>query len=41
VISAGGSGPELVSAFPEGKGLPDLEGIVSMYREARQAGLRP
>lgn len=41
VISAGGGGPELAVALPAGKGLPDLEGIARMYREARQAGDRP
>jgi hypothetical protein len=41
VISAGGINPELASAVPNGKGLPDLEGIAAMYREARQSGLRP
>jgi hypothetical protein len=41
VISAGGAGPELASAIPTGKGLPDLDGIVRMYREARQTGSRP
>jgi hypothetical protein len=41
VISAGGAGPELASAIPGGKGLPDLESIAMMYREARQSGGRP
>jgi hypothetical protein len=41
VISAGGAGPELVSALPAGKGLPNLENIAMMYREARQSGGRP
>jgi hypothetical protein len=41
VLSAGGGGPELAAALPAGKGLPDLESIARMYREARQAGDRP
>lgn len=41
VISTGGAGPELASSLPGGKGLPDLGGIVSMYREARHSGSRP
>lgn len=41
VISAGGAGPELASAVPAGRGLPDLEAITATYREARQAGDRP
>jgi hypothetical protein len=36
VISTGGGGSELASSLPQGKGLPDLETIASMYREARQ-----
>jgi hypothetical protein len=40
-ISAGGAGPELTSAVPAGRGLPDLESIAIMYREARQSGGRP
>ncbi|HEX8199045.1 MAG TPA: hypothetical protein VF590_01055 [Isosphaeraceae bacterium] len=41
VISAGGAGPEVASALPAGKGLPDLESIATMYLEARQSGGRP
>ena len=41
VISAGGAGPELASAIPAGRGLPDVGAIAAMYREARQAGDRP
>jgi hypothetical protein len=41
VISAGGAGPELASAVPAGRGLPDVEAIAAMYRDARQAGGRP
>lgn len=40
-ISAGGASPELASAIPHGRGLPDLEVLASMYRHARSAGLRP
>jgi hypothetical protein len=41
IISAGGGGPELADALPAGKGLPDLEKIIGMYRQARLAGSRP
>jgi hypothetical protein len=41
VLSAGGASPELASAVPAGKGLPDLESIAVMYRDARQSGDRP
>ena len=41
VISAGGATPELASALPTGAGIPDLESIVIMYRQARQSGERP
>jgi len=40
-ISAGGDDPKLASALPTGKGLPDLESIALLYREARQSGSRP
>jgi hypothetical protein len=40
-LSCGGTGPQLASALPPGKGLPDLEGVASMYREAHEASLRP
>jgi len=40
-ISAGGRGPDLESALPAGKGLPRVETIVQMYREAAQSGSRP
>ena len=41
VISTGARGPEIAAALPAGKGLPGVEGLVSMYREARQSGSRP
>ena len=41
VLSAGGGGPEIESALPAGRGLPDLERIASLYREARQSVARP
>jgi hypothetical protein len=40
-LSTGATGPQLASALPAGKGLPDLEGVTSMYREAHEASLRP
>jgi len=40
-LSGGETGPQLASALPKGKGLPDLEGVASMYREAYEASLRP
>jgi hypothetical protein len=39
-LSAGG-GPELASSLPAGRGLPDIEAIARMYREARRSGSRP
>ena len=40
-LSAGVSGQQLASALPAGKGLPDLEAVARMYREAHEASLRP
>ncbi len=40
VLSAGG-GPELATSLPAGRGLPDIEEIARMYREAYQSGSRP
>lgn len=40
VISAGG-GPELASAIPAGRGLPDLDHVAELYQEARRSGSRP
>ena len=41
VISAAGPGPELAAMLPAGRGLPELERLAAMYREARLSGDRP
>ena len=40
-LTAGAGGAQLASALPTGKGLPDLEGVARMLRDAYAAGLRP
>jgi hypothetical protein len=40
-LSTGATGPQLASALPTGKGLPDLESVANIYREAREARVRP
>src|SRR5262249_26053163 len=40
-ISAGVSGSQLATALPADKGLPDLEAVASVYREAQEARSRP
>jgi len=40
-LSAGAAGPQLASALPAGKGLPDLQAVASMYYAAQKASLRP
>lgn len=41
IISSGGDDPGLTAVLPSGKGLPDLESIIGMYRQARAEGRRP
>ena len=40
-VSAGADGTQLAAALRSFKGLPRLDDIVSMYREARYSGSRP
>jgi len=40
-LSAGADGPELQAALPAGKGLPNIDSIAAMFREAWQAEERP
>ncbi len=40
-VSTGADGPQLAAALPAGKGLPPLDNIVRMYREARSGRSHP
>jgi hypothetical protein len=41
LLTAGEIDPKLASALPAGKGLPDLESIAAVFREAWRNGARP